>query len=174
MKSRNKAKLFTEHPRTRSRLILFSLMVLAGFSLISGKIAFLASKENKKNISYTEREEIYSRLNISDRNGNILATNLEGASAYIRPDEIQKKSLIAQRLKGIFPDLNEVVLLNKLNDGRKFFWLKSIVSPRQEKALFELGQPGIYFGKREYRFYPHGTLASHVIGYTKVNELDVN
>ena len=74
-------------------------MVLTGFSLISGKIAFLASKENKKNISYTEREEIYSRLNIADRNGNILATSLEGVSAYIRPDEIQKKSLIAKRLK---------------------------------------------------------------------------
>ena len=113
MKSSNKVKLFTEHPRTRSRLILFSLMVLTGFSLISGKIAFLASKENKKNISYTEREEISSRLNILDRNGYILATNLEGASVYIRPDEIQKKSLIAQRLKGIFPDLNEPILRSR-------------------------------------------------------------
>ena len=52
--------------------------------------------------------------------------------------------------------------------------MKSIVSPKQEKALFDLGQPGIYFGKREYRFYPYGKLASHVIGYTKVNEFDVN
>ncbi len=138
------------------------------------KIAFLASKENKKNIRFTETDEIYSRLNIADRNGYILATNLEGASVYIRPREIQKKSIVAQQLKDIFPDLNEAVLLNKLNDGRKFFWLKSIVSPKQEKALFDLGQPGIYFGKREYRFYPYGTLASHVIGYTKVNEFDVN
>ena len=97
MKSSNEVKLFTEHPRTRSRLILFSLMVLIGFSLISGKIAFLASKENKKNISYTEREEIRSRLNISDRNGYILATNLEGASVYIRPNEIQKKSLVVSQ-----------------------------------------------------------------------------
>ena len=37
-----------------------------------------------------------------------------------------------------------------------------------------MGQPGIYFGKREYRFYPYGSLASHVIGYTKVSEFDVN
>ena len=142
--------------------------------MISVKIAFLASKENKENIRYTETEGIHSRLNISDRNGYILATNLEGASVYIRPKEIQKKSFVAERLKNIFPELNEAVLLNKFNDGRKFFWLKSIVSPRQEKELFDLGQPGIYFGKREYRFYPYGTLASHVIGYTKVNEFDVN
>ena len=174
MMNNRKKKLFAELPRTRARLILFSLFVMIGFSLISVKIAFLASKENQKNIGYSETKKIHSRSDISDRNGYILATNLEGVSVYIRPEEIQKKLLVAQRLKNIFPDLDEGVLVNKLNDGRKFFWLKSLVSPKQEKALFDLGQPGIYFGEREYRFYPYGTLASHVIGYTKVNEFDVN
>ena len=154
--SSNKKKKFTEHPRTRARLILFSLCVLIGFSLIGAKIAVLASKENKKRIRFLEKEEVISRLNISDRNGYILATNLEGVSVYIHPQEIQKKMLVAQQLKNIFPDLNKTELLKKLSDGRKFFWLKSLVSPSQEKAVFELGQPGIYFGKREYRFYPHG------------------
>ncbi len=174
MMSNYKKKNFAELSRTRARLILFSLFVMIGFSLISAKIAFLASKGHQKNIRYSETEKIHSRLNISDRNGYILATNLEGVSVYIRPEKIQKKPLLAQQLKNIFPDLDEAVLLNKLNDGRKFFWLKSLVSPKKEKALFDLGQPGIYFGEREYRFYPYGTLASHVIGYTKVNEFDVN
>ncbi|MBR64658.1 MAG: cell division protein FtsI [Rhodobacteraceae bacterium] len=174
MMSSNSEKIFTEYPRTRRRLFLFGLLVFTGFSLIGAKIAFLASKENQKSNSYFQEEKIHSRLNITDRNGYILATNLEGVSIYIRPQEIQKKSLVAKKLKNIFPDLDEVELLNKLKDGRKFFWLKSLVSPKQEKALFDLGQPGIYFGKREYRFYPYGTLASHIVGYTKVNEFDVN
>ena len=174
MMSSNYEKIFTERPRTRRRLFLFGLLVFTGFSLIGAKIAFLASKENQKSNSYFQEEKIHSRLNITDRNGYILATNLEGVSIYIRPQEIQKKSLVAKKLKNIFPDLDEVELLNKLKDGRKFFWLKSLVSPKQEKALFDLGQPGIYFGKREYRFYPYGTLASHIVGYTKVNEFDVN
>ena len=174
MMSNNNEKIFTERPRTRSRLFLFGLLVFTCFSLIGAKIAFLASKENQKSNSYFQEEKIHSRLNITDRNGYILATNLEGVSIYIRPQEIQKKSLVAKKLKNIFPDLDEVELLNKLKDGRKFFWLKSLVSPKQEKALFDLGQPGIYFGKREYRFYPYGTLASHIVGYTKVNEFDVN
>ena len=174
MMSSNNEKIFTERPRTRRRLFLFGLLVFTGFSLIGAKIAFLASKENQKSNSYFQEEKIHSRLNITDRNGYILATNLEGVSIYVRPQEIQKKSLVAKKLKNIFPDLDEVELLNKLKDGRKFFWLKSLVSPKQEKALFDLGQPGIYFGKREYRFYPYGTLASHIVGYTKVNEFDVN
>ena len=174
MMSSNNEKFFTAYPRTRRRLFLFGFLVFTGFSLIGAKIAFLASKENQKSNSYFQEEKIHSRLNITDRNGYILATNLEGVSIYIRPQEIQKKSLVAKKLKNIFPDLDEVELLNKLKDGRKFFWLKSLVSPKQEKALFDLGQPGIYFGKREYRFYPYGTLASHIVGYTKVNEFDVN
>ena len=174
MMSSNNEKIFTERSRTRRRLFLFGLLVFTGFSLIGAKIALLASKENQKSNSYFQEEKIHSRLNITDRNGYILATNLEGVSIYIRPQEIQKKSLVAKKLKNIFPDLDEVELLNKLKDGRKFFWLKSLVSPKQEKALFDLGQPGIYFGKREYRFYPYGTLASHIVGYTKVNEFDVN
>ena len=174
MMSSNNEKIFTERSRTRRRLFLFGFLVFTGFSLIGAKIAFLASKENQKSNSYFQEEKIHSRLNITDRNGYILATNLEGVSIYIRPQEIQKKSLVAKKLKNIFPDLDEVELLNKLKDGRKFFWLKSLVSPKQEKALFDLGQPGIYFGKREYRFYPYGTLASHIVGYTKVNEFDVN
>ena len=174
MMSSNNEKIFTERPRTRRRLFLFGLLVFTGFSLIGAKIAFLASKENQKSNSYFQEEKIHSRLNVTDRNGYVLATNLEGVSIYIRPQEIQKKSLVAKKLKNIFPDLDEVELLNKLKDGRKFFWLKSLVSPKQEKALFDLGQPGIYFGKREYRFYPYGTLASHIVGYTKVNEFDVN
>ena len=174
MMSSNSEKIFTERPRTRRRLFLFGLLVFTGFSLIGAKIAFLASKENQKSDSYFQEEKIHSRLNITDRNGYILATNLEGVSIYIRPQEIQKKSLVAKKLKNIFPDLDEAELLNKLKDGRKFFWLKSLVSPKQEKALFDLGQPGIYFGKREYRFYPYGTLASHIVGYTKVHEFDVN
>ncbi|MDC3107865.1 hypothetical protein OA416_01555, partial [Paracoccaceae bacterium] len=74
----NKKQFFTEHPRTRTRLVLFSLFVLLGFLLITTKIAFLASKEDQKNKRYSEAEKIPSRLNISDRNGYILATNLEG------------------------------------------------------------------------------------------------
>ena len=113
MMSSNNEKIFTERPRTRSRLFLFGLLVFTGFSLIGAKIALLASKENQKSNSYFQEEKIHSRLNITDRNGYILATNLEGVSIYIRPQEIQKKSLVAKKLKNIFPDLDEVELLNK-------------------------------------------------------------
>ena len=95
----NKKKIFTEYPRTRTRLVLFSLFVLMGFALISAKIAFLASKENQTHKRFSDTEKIPSRLNISDRNGYILATNLEGVSVYIRPEEIQKRTYVAHVIR---------------------------------------------------------------------------
>ena len=129
---------------------------------MTGENSSLASKENQQSKSYFQSKKANSRLNITDRNGYILATNLEGVSVYIRPEEIQTKSDVAKKLANISSDWNEAELLNKLKDGRKFLWFKSLVSPKQEKALFDLGQPEC-FGKREYRFYPYGTLASHLV-----------
>lgn len=165
---------FIEQPRARARLILFSLLVLIGFFSIGLKIVLMISEEGKKHVYYSQTDQKASRLDILDRNGFTLATNLEGVSVYIHPDEIQEKKRLAKNLIKIFPGLKEETILKKLSDGRKFFWLKSLISPKQEKALYDLGQPGIYFGKREYRFYPYGNLASHVIGYTKVDRIGVN
>ena len=96
MMSKVDEKIFTEYPKTRRRIILFSLLVISGFSLTGVKIALLASKENQQSKSYFQSKKANSRLNITDRNGYILATNLEGVSVYIRPEEIQKKSLVAK------------------------------------------------------------------------------
>ena len=51
-------------------------------------------------------ESVPTRLNIVDRNGYILATNLEGVSVYVRSEEIKQKSLVSQHQK-IFPDLRK-------------------------------------------------------------------
>ena len=102
MISGNKKKNFTEYSRTRTRLVLFGLFVLLGFVLISTKIVFLASKKDQKHKRYYVTEKVPTRLNIVDRNGYILATNLEGVSVYVRPEEIQQKALLSQQLKKYF------------------------------------------------------------------------
>ena len=105
MTGSNKKKIFTEYSRTRTRLVLFGLFVLLGFLLISTKIVFLASKKDDKHKRFSEAEKVPTRLNIVDRNGYILATNLEGVSVYVRPEEIKQKSLVSQQLKNAHPKL---------------------------------------------------------------------
>ena len=56
--------------------------------------------------------------------------------------EINNKISFANNLSEIFPELNKKDLLKKLNSGKKFIWIKKLLSPESERKLFNLGQPG--------------------------------
>ena len=104
------------------------------------------------------------RADIVDRQGRILATNMETASLYARPQElIDPKNAVKQLLK-IFPDLDETRLLRDFSGVRKFVWVKKKVSPEQKQAVYDIGDPGLLLGPREMRLYPNGRLAAHVLG----------
>ena len=79
-------------------------------------------------------------------------------AAYVA--EAPRPALLAK----IFPDLNADQLLKRMTDGRKFMWVKKVMSPEQMQAVHEIGDPGLLFGPREMRLYPNGNLASHVLG----------
>ena len=64
----------------------------------------------------------------------------------------------------IFPDLHEDRLTKDFTGKRKFLWIKKRISPEQQQAVFDIGEPGLLFGPREMRLYPNGAVASHVLG----------
>src|SRR3546814_14515166 len=53
-----------------------------------------------------------------------------------------------------------------LAGGRSFVRLQGKLTPLPEYAVNALGIPGLYFQREQQRFYPHGTLAPHVVGFT--------
>ena len=64
----------------------------------------------------------------------------------------------------IFPDLDEDKLKRQFTGNRKFVWVKRRISPEQQQAVFDIGDPGLLFGPREMRLYPNGRLAAHILG----------
>ena len=160
--------------RVKARILLLSFIIMVSFILVFFKITFIASKDIDQAKRYSQKDQGTKRLDITDRNGKILATSLSSSSVYIHPEEINNKFLFVESLSKILPDLNKDELINKFSNGKKFIWIRKIISPETERKLFDLGQPGLYFGRRVYRFYPKENLASHVLGYTKVKNEVVN
>jgi cell division protein FtsI (penicillin-binding protein 3) len=64
----------------------------------------------------------------------------------------------------IFPDLDRDRLLRDFTGKRKFLWIKKRLSPEQQQAVMDIGEPGLLFGPREMRLYPNGRIAAHVLG----------
>ena len=61
------------------------------------------------------------------------------------------------------------MLLKKLQGKGRFVWLVRNLSPQLQFEVNSLGLPGILFLKGEKRVYPHGRLASHILGLTNVD-----
>jgi stage V sporulation protein D (sporulation-specific penicillin-binding protein) len=103
---------------------------------------------------------------ITDCNGRELAISISTDSVYAIPAEInksKKSEWVAQQLAEIL-DMNEADLLKRVTRASSFEWVKRQISPEAAKKIRELELPGIGLTEESRRFYPRGSLASHILG----------
>ena len=105
---------------------------------------------------------------ILDRRGRELAINLDTESVYCDPAEITSPRAVASTLSDAMHKRPEVILA-KLEARNRFNWIERKVSIEDVQKIKELRLRGIGFAPDIRRFYPKGSLASHVIGYVGID-----
>lgn len=151
--------------RAESRLFVLGLFFTVAFVGIGLRMGFLASTPPAEpNTALGTSEFTATRAEIQDRRGRLLATNLETSALYVHPHELVDPARAARELARLFPDLNEARMLADFTGPRKFLWLRKVMSPEQQQAVHDIGEPGLLFATREMRLYPNGALAAHVLG----------
>ena len=110
-----------------------------------------------------------SRGRILDRNGLILASSVPAASLWAIPkdldaDPAQRKQLA--RLLGMTPK----ELADKLDDNQNFAWLRRQADDQVAKDVLALGLKGVHQVREYKRQYPEGEAATHVVGFTNVED----
>jgi len=151
--------------KVSSNKIAFLFFCFLGLIFIfSIKIIYLSLFPEKNVLSINVNDNsIANRADIIDRNGVILARNIDVYSAGVRPKLIKDKKNFLINLKIIFPNLNYNEINNKLNKGR-FFYIKKRLTEDEKTSLWLIGNQAITFEKRQFRIYPQKNLFSHVIG----------
>lgn len=174
IRDRHEAARDASRNRAESRLVILILGFLAMFALIAVRMGSLAvSEPMEPQSNYAGPSIVAQRGNIVDRQGRILATNLDTYSLYATPQDMVEPEYAAASLARIFPELDEQDLLRWFTGSRKFIWIRKKLSPEQKQAVHDLGEPGLKFGPREVRLYPNGSLASHVLGGASFGREDV-
>jgi len=157
-----------EKRRAEVRLGLMATCFGAAFLAVGAKMGMVAMAEPVEPQARSYAAAIInSRANIVDRNGAILATNLLTASLYATPQDMADPLGAVDGLMAIFPDLDSDRLLKDFTGNRKFVWVKRKLSPEQQQAVLDLGEPGLKVGPRELRLYPNGAFAAHILGGTR-------
>lgn len=109
------------------------------------------------------------RRDIVDRNGVLLATSIKTVSLYADPELMIDPEKTAKGLGSIFTEMNDGDLLQKIQSDKRFVWIKRNLTPNEQAAVLELGQPGLAFQEEYRRIYPQGPLAAHIVGYSGVD-----
>ncbi len=151
--------------RSEGRLLLLGLAFFCAFGVIGMRMGTLASSvPEEPRASAVGNPIIGQRSDIVDRNGRILATNLQTHSLYAHPQDMIDPLHAAAGLATIFPELDEEELIADFTGDRKFMWVRRQISPEQMQAVHDIGSPGLLFGPREMRLYPNGPIAAHILG----------
>ena len=151
--------------RAEGRLLVLGAMFFLAFLTVGLRMGALASSVPEEPRTATAGNPIIGqRADIVDRNGRILATNLETHSLYAQPPQMVDPRRAAEGLAAIFPELDADKLYADFTGSRKFLWIRKQISPEQMQAVHDIGSPGLLFGPREMRLYPNGPVAAHILG----------
>ncbi|WP_284777950.1 penicillin-binding protein 2 [Agrobacterium sp. lyk4-40-TYG-31] len=114
---------------------------------------------------------VATRPDILDRNGELLATDINTVSLYAEPRRIVDADEVVEKLATVLPNLDWSDTHRKLRSGSGFQWLRRQLTPRQQSEILALGIPGIGFRPEKRRFYPGAATASHIVGHVNVDNL---
>lgn len=147
------------------RLLVLGVFFLCAFLLVGLRMGHVSMTDPREPQTTAATAGIAGgRANIVDREGRILATNLTTHALYAQPPLMIDPEAAAEGLAEIFPDLDAEALKRRFTDGRKFLWIKRTISPEEQQAVHDIGDPGLLFGPRQMRLYPNGALAAHLLG----------
>lgn len=165
--------LASKTPPWRSKFLV--ALVGASFCVLLGRALYVQVIgtdffQKQGEIRYARTLELpASRGRILDRNGLILASSIPAPSLWAIPkdfdaDKSQRRQLA--KLIGMTPKELE----DKLDDNQNFVWLRRQAEDQVAKDVLALGLKGIHQVREYKRRYPEGEAATHVVGFTNVED----
>jgi cell division protein FtsI/penicillin-binding protein 2 len=163
--------------RLRGRLVtMFYVSALVFFILVVRLFdlqVFQSAKLEARGIEqYSGNLEIEAlRGDICDRRGRILATSLSLPSIAVDPGRVRNRERTAFYLS-LALGVPEHEIQEILKSRHSFAWVARKISEETARKVESLSLDGV-FVKREptgRRFYPKGRLASHVLGFSGIDD----
>jgi cell division protein FtsI (penicillin-binding protein 3) len=162
------------NPVNRRIRLLLALLVV-GFAVLlaraawlqavqAGSLSRLAAKQHREAVVLPA-----SRGTIFDRTGVQLAIGEQATTVYADPRQVRDPQLVATtaaRILGLNADKLYAQLAGK---ERSFVYVERKAEPDKAALLERRRLAGLGFYPEERRFYPQGSVASHILGFAGVD-----
>jgi cell division protein FtsI (penicillin-binding protein 3) len=158
-----------ERSAGRIVLIIFAFVMIFGAILARLTQLGIAPDPQYEAKRSAQDQVAAARPDILDRNGEVLATDMQMPSLYAEPRKLIDVDEATELLTAAMPDLDAKELREKLASKKGFVWLKREITPQQQAEVFRLGIPGVGFLMENKRIYPNGPTLSHVLGSVNID-----
>ena len=112
------------------------------------------------------------RGNILDRNGEPLAVSTPVDSVWVNPQMLLQSPADIEPLAQVLGvDSDEIQRRLTQRSTREFVWLRRRLHPDVAARIEALKLHGVFLQKEYRRFYPAGEVASHLIGFTNIDDV---
>ncbi|MDP2927375.1 MAG: penicillin-binding transpeptidase domain-containing protein [Candidatus Omnitrophota bacterium] len=148
---------------------LFLLLCVGRFFFIQFfRSDYLTSIAKKQHNQFVELEP--RRGTIYDCNLKAQAFNMSMDSLYAVPNVIKNKEGVINQLLPIL-GVERSYLQERLSRKKSFIWLARKLTPQKSEAIKKLNIKGLGFLKETKRIYPNSYLASHIIGFSGMDNI---
>ena len=149
-----------------SFLLIFSFFIIRLFYIQFFRSHYLSQLARRQHQQHIELEP--RRGTIYDRNLKPQAVNIPMDSLYAVPRQIKDKESLIKQLNSVL-GLDYSFLKDRLYRDKSFIWIARKLSPAKVKEIKQLGCKWLGFVKESRRCYPNTYLASHIIGFTGID-----
>ncbi len=160
------------HISIRRRLSAIALLVTFFFCLLAGRLFWLQviNSNNLKSSAFGQwtRDLPFTadRGDITDTNGQVLASSLTLYTMYCRPSDVENAEEIAAYASSVL-DIDRTLLLTRLKKKGVSETRLCRKVTREEKLLIESKDfSGIYFTADSARYYDNGDFLTQLLGFT--------
>ncbi len=173
----SEARYWRRLRESRARLLVLSavffvLLGILGVRLL--RLPFWESTLSARAQHNGSSSRFHARADIVDRNGVLLASDLEVSSLNADVPLMRRAGVdlaeAARRLSQLLPQLDEESLHARLTRGGRSRLLARLL-PSEALAVRRLGIPGIHLISRPTRLYPHGDLFAHAVGFVNIDNI---
>lgn len=163
-----------------SRLLCLAAFFVLWMIAIGWRLTVLQVSQHDKYFARAEEQRTdtikVSPLSgeIVDRKGRVLASSNYVESAFAYTKDVNEPQKFAHTLAPLL-GVNAGDLQQRLEGAKnRYLWLKRKMEgdvPGTVRNLLDKNDlSGVHFVREPHRFYPHGKLASHVLGYVDIDE----
>lgn len=154
--------------------IIFMLFIILALRLVWIQVINSAEYEHKA-LSQRIKEFVVNseRGIIYDNTGRKLAVSLPAKTVVALPDNVINPEKTAAELAEIL-DISYNTIYRRITSEAAAIFLQRKVSGKTSQEIKNKNLPGITFTEESKRYYPEGELASHIIGFTGVDNNGLN